>query len=193
MLKNKKSNSLLLLLCVFILSPFLVLKVAKGQTNDKLKDLQNQFDNFSDSLQISASPKKSDDVDNIKFTGVPYYDSLLLNSYTNQYVFNVEHEKRSFKLQFYSSILIFILVVVIVSLGLILSYKQFMLNEYIIKQSIEQNKETIDKGTDTSASLEVGKDGVKINTAVIGLIILVISLVFFFLYLKFVYHIEFVK
>jgi hypothetical protein len=193
MLKNKKTNSLLLLLCVFVISPLIVLKEAQGQTENKLKDLQHQFDNFSDSLQIFDSSAKSEDNDNIKFTGVPYYDSLLLNSYTNHYVFNVEHEKRSFKLQFYSSILIFILVVVIVTLGLILSYKQFMLNEYIIKQSIEKNRETIDKGTDTSASLEVDKDGVKINTAVIGLIILVISLVFFFLYLKFVYHIEFVK
>lgn len=75
-------------------------------------------------------------------------------------------------------------------MGLILSYKQFKLNEEIVRHGMKQNTGVIDKGVDTASSMEVSKDGVKMNTAVIGLMILVISLVFFFLYLKFVYQIE---
>jgi hypothetical protein len=41
-----------------------------------------------------------------------------------------------------------------------------------------------------STNFEISKDGIKINSAVIGLIILAMSIAFFFLYLEFVYPIH---
>lgn len=128
-----------------------------------------------------------------------------------------------------SSVAIFIMVMTVVVMGLILSYKQFAFtNEMIRKHHDEvitapqKTSATIVKATPAgtevqqtnndeqnttttvkipaqsdipqpATTFEVTKDGLKINSAVIGLIILVVSIVFFFLYLRFVYPIHEVR
>jgi hypothetical protein len=193
MIRNKQTVSLASITIILAVLLQFVSVGVKAQPSGEMKENMNAFYKFTDSTQSSEKVEPNDNKEVIQFTGVPIYDSIMLQSYTDQYVFNVQHEKRAFKLQFYSSIFIFIMVVVIVCMGLVLSYKQFKLNEEIVKHSMKQNTGTIDKGTDTASSMEVSKDGIKMNTAVIGLMILVISLVFFFLYLRFVYHIEIIK
>ncbi len=81
-------------------------------------------------------------------------------------MFTVQHEKKTFTQQYYSGIFIFIMVVLIVCIGLILSYKQFKLNEEIIRHNMKHNNGTLGKVTDTASSMEVSKDGIKMNTAV---------------------------
>ncbi|MFY8108259.1 MAG: hypothetical protein ACOVO9_04670 [Bacteroidia bacterium] len=164
-----------------------------AEEKEDFKDLKLDFYLSNDSTHETLKISTDDHNIGIQLTGIAHHDSILYNSYTDQIVFNVNHEKRAFLLQFYSSIFIFIMVVLIVGIGLFLSYKQFKLNEEIVRNSLKNNSVNIDKGTDTASTLEVNKDGIKMNTAVIGLMILVISLVFFFLYLNFVYKIDFIK
>ena len=105
--------------------------------------------------------------------------------------FGLQHMERAFLWQYYSSIMIFAIVVCIVITGLFLSYRQFRLQEW--KAMNPQKTVTASaEGTSefTTTTLEFGKEGVKINSAVIGLIILSLSLAFFFLYLKYVYPIQ---
>ena len=100
------------------------------------------------------------------------------------------HRMRAFTWQHYSSVTIFFLVILIVLFGIYLSYYQFRLGKKMILKQMEINEKlkTSDQNLDIlKADLEINKDGVKISTAVIGLAILIISVVFFFLYLKYVY------
>jgi cytochrome c-type biogenesis protein CcmH/NrfG len=124
---------------------------------------------------------------------------------SNEY--NFMHQQRSFTWQYYSGIVIFFLVVVIVGMGLVLSYQQFKLNERLVtpvkttvitdaaNNTTEQTTSTAlaPAAVFTTSTMEIGKDGLKINTAVIGLIILSLSIAFFFLYLKYVYPVTFVS
>lgn len=96
-----------------------------------------------------------------------------INDEIFRYTFN--QNRKVFQWQYISSIIIFFVVILVVLMGLFLSYLQF-------RRSAESN-----------TKLEIGSGGVKIDTAVIGLAILTLSLSFLFLYLKYVYPITLVK
>lgn len=193
MIRKKQTIHLAIIaILVTVLLQFVTLTV-KAQTDDKNSEAKKKFYQAQDSIQLIGKENSTDEIESELSSEESKYNSMMKQSFTNQYVFNVEHQKRTFTQQYFSSIFIFIMVVVIVCMGLVLSYKQFKLNEEIVRHSMTQNSGIIDKGIDTSASMEVSKDGIKMNTAVIGLMILVISLVFFFLYLTYVYPIEIVK
>lgn len=97
------------------------------------------------------------------------------------------------------------MVIAIVIMGLVLSYKQFKLNERMLvpAKTISTSHSEINTVSEsltlkpaevfTTNTIELSKDGIKISTAVIGLIILTLSIAFFFLYLKYVYPISFVE
>jgi len=90
--------------------------------------------------------------------------------------FSLNHRKKVFKWQYFSSIFIFITVMIIVYSGLILSFLHF-------KQNLKNN-------THQENELEIGKSGIKIKSSVIGIIILIISVTFLYLYLSHVYEIK---
>lgn len=94
-----------------------------------------------------------------------------------------------FNWHLYSTIMIFFMVVIIVLTGLYLSYRQFRMQELAVKRGRDKLVAT-ETAAESITTLELGKDGLKINSAVIGLIILTISLAFFFLYLKYVYPVQ---
>ena len=158
------------------------------------------FANNNDSVKDSRLSLISKAIEKKDYTKEIENESLSINSnYHNDSInlayqkFNLIHWKRSFAWQYYSSIVIFILVVMIVLFGLYLSYSQFSLVSNMIKKNEERNDKIKLDTTNIEilkADLEIHKDGVKISTAVVGLVILVISIVFFFLYLKFVYPIH---
>ncbi|NER80453.1 MAG: hypothetical protein F6K42_12925 [Leptolyngbya sp. SIO1D8] len=79
---------------------------------------------------------------------------------------------------FMSSIIIFFVVLTIIGIGLYFSYLQF-------KLSVIQRKDKISPST-----LKIGRDGFEISSSIIGLLILIISLAFFYLYLENVYPIR---
>lgn len=91
-----------------------------------------------------------------------------------------DHRSRVFEWQLLSSRLIFGLVILIVAVGLYFSWLQFIAG---LKEDADPEK--------TSTTLEASPTGgVKLSSPVLGVIILTLSLVFFYLYLVHVYPIE---
>jgi hypothetical protein len=103
-----------------------------------------------------------------------------------------QHRRKVFDWQHTSSIIIFWVVILIVVIGLFFSGMQF----YI---SLKREKERIKKPAETSehqesvTEFEASLQGIKVSSSVIGIIILVISLAFFYLYLVHVYPVSEVK
>lgn len=157
-----------------------------NDTNGATKDMQAIFNEAKADTARGVSYKKN--MDSVLLTMVHENDGY--NRFSNM------HLQRSLSWQFYSSIFIFFMVIFIVGFGLYLSFKQFKISEKIIAEGLRtKQSETISKAVDDVNKLlrgdfEVSKDSIKVNSAVVGLIILLISLGFFFLYLKYVYKIE---
>ena len=102
--------------------------------------------------------------------------------------FAYDYKKGVFQWQLLSSKIIFCVVVVVVFMGLYLSYMQFRMSAQRFDKVHERHQKLIENPL-TTTKLEISRDGIKVDSAVIGLIILVISIVFFFLYLRFVFPI----
>ena len=98
-----------------------------------------------------------------------------------QYDYKIEgfgHRARVFRWQFYSSIAIFAVVVFLVLVGLYFSWLQF-------KRDVG-----VPGSEAAETTLDVSAKGIKVQSSVLGVIILVISLAFFYLYLVYVYPIQ---
>ena len=89
--------------------------------------------------------------------------------------FALDHARRTYEWQYRSGIVIFVLVIASVALGLWMSFLHFY------------------QGRKGGGTMKVSKDGVEVSSPVIGLLILVVSLGFFYLYLSQVYPITEVK
>lgn len=87
-----------------------------------------------------------------------------------------EHRRLVFQWQYYSSIAIFVTVILIVAVGIYFSWRQF--------------HETENKAEMGTTKFEAGESGFSISSPVLGVIILLISLAFFYLYLVYVYPIK---
>jgi hypothetical protein len=107
------------------------------------------------------------------------------------------YNQRVYEWQLFNSKIIFWLVVFLVISGVALSGFQFYkdhlaqlkyheLTEKLTTRAEKQQPETIAE----SLSLEANLKGIKFNSNIIGMMILVVSLLFFFLYLKYVYPIQ---
>lgn len=100
----------------------------------------------------------------------------------------LEHRKKSFENNLRESKLIFWIVLSIVAVGILLSIAHFAVGVWVMAQNREKS---INEGGEAATNtLELSKDSVKITSPVIGLIILILSLAFFYLYLKEVYPIK---
>lgn len=100
---------------------------------------------------------------------------------------SMKHRQESLSFQYMQGWVIFIVVMVLVLGGFYLAFLQFKLDEKITLAKAE-----IDNISDKSLSdttLEVSKEGVKITSSVIGLIVLGMSFAFFYMYIKHVYTI----
>jgi hypothetical protein len=88
-----------------------------------------------------------------------------------------EHRERVFRWQLLSSWIIFIMVILLVCTGVYFSWLQF---RSAMKSGVESAQET---------TFEASTTGFKVSSPVLGVIILAISLAFFYLYLVHVYPI----
>jgi hypothetical protein len=90
----------------------------------------------------------------------------------------LQHRQRVFAWQHFSSITIFVVVILLVAAGVYFAAVQF--------------HRGLDQGAagGTGTQFEAGPGGLKVSSPVLGVIILVISLVFFYLYLVYVYPIQ---
>ena len=93
----------------------------------------------------------------------------------------LEHRQKVFAWQHRSSIAIFVVVVLLVFAGIYFAAVQF-------HHGLRQPKGFAGAGLATE--LEASAKGIKVTSPVLGVIILVISLAFFYLYLAFVYPIN---
>lgn len=85
---------------------------------------------------------------------------------------------RVFRQQFYISGAIFLLVIALVGVGVYFAFVQFQLGKIAGNAAMERT------------DLELGASGLKISSSVLGLLVLALSMGFFFLYLKYVYPIS---
>lgn len=91
----------------------------------------------------------------------------------------LSHRERVFGWNHISSVIIFFFVMSIITMGMYFSYMQF-------RESIHKVKRT-DLPTST---MKIGHSGVEVSSSVIGLLILTVSLAFFYLYLENVYPVQ---
>lgn len=91
-----------------------------------------------------------------------------------------DHRQRVFEWQLLSSRLIFVIVIALVGAGIYFSWLQFRADL----------KKTDRTGETAASTLEASASGIKVSSPVLGVVILVISLLFFYLYLQYVYPIE---
>ncbi len=92
------------------------------------------------------------------------------------------HRKRVFEWQLFSSKLIFFTVLLLVIIGIYFSWLQF-------RTGIDKDKEKHSE-SETRTELEISTSGFKVKSPILGVIILLISLAFFYLYLAHVYPID---
>jgi hypothetical protein len=113
------------------------------------------------------------------------------------YIWNSTYKRDIFEFQYISGIIIFIVVLFIVFMGLGFSAWQFYLTMQQVKTKhalVLQNKEvgSSDPTDSLKSDLEISTTGIKLNSSVLGVIIIALSLAFFYLYLVYVYPINMV-
>ena len=104
-----------------------------------------------------------------------------LTAYYDYRTSGFDHRRRVFAWQLFSSKVIFVIVIFLVGVGLYFSWLQF-------RASMAGGG----NGTDASiqTTIEASAKGLKVSSPVLGVIILTLSLAFFYLYLVYVYPIE---
>ncbi len=109
-----------------------------------------------------------------------YHEAL--RAYYDYRVEGLEHRKKVFKWQLFSARLIFGIVIGVVTIGLVFAAIQFRLDMKRMAEGAAR------ESPDTE--LEVSTSGFKVSSSILGVIILSLSLGFFYLYLVYVYPIE---
>jgi hypothetical protein len=129
------------------------------------------------------------------------YDTLLKGELYDYYKFGLAHRKRAFEWNLVSSKITFWAVILLVFTGILFAGIQFYKAVKDKPRDIEKapgdktngGKEEItpSKTYNTlNTELEASVKGIKVSSPVLGVIILVISLLFFYLYLAYVYPIQ---
>lgn len=181
---------LLLILCVVAVNA----QTNSKPTKEDSASFNSAMENAPNSLPLNPFYTKSleDKVDS-----TTRVDMLKTEANYHKYMFT--QRMAIYNWQLNSGKILFYVVVLIVLIGLYLSYLQFKAStahmEY--QRKTKASITTTDKIAESEAAtsdpitkFEISKDGIKIDSAVIGLIILVISIVFFFMYLRYVFPIQ---
>ena len=167
----------------------LIMTMTNAVAQIQLKDeTQRAFDSAMAMVAVTV-PEASEDS-----SAITYFKLEQAKLSLQQYQFDLQHQKRAFTWQFYSGIIIFFLVIIIVGAGLVLSYRQFLLQERIVQKWMSSRTGSATPQPEVPDSeFSLGKDGIKFNSAVIGLSILFLSVVFLIAYLTYVYPITLIK
>jgi hypothetical protein len=101
----------------------------------------------------------------------------------------MDHRAKTFRWQHFSTRVIFVSVLILVSVGLYFSYLQFRM---YLREPQDAARRTGGKGERESmdSNLELSTGGIKVSSNVLGVIILALSLAFFYLYLVYVFPIS---
>ena len=144
---------------------------------DKLADILNNSDQQVDPVRPLPLPGESTDPRTSEL-----YEKALQDYYSYRST-GMQHRQAVFKWQLFSAKLIFAIALVLVASGVIFAAIQFRIG-------IQEQKNVAGGADRLSTEMELSTSGIKINSPVLGVIILTISLAFFYLYLVYVYPIE---
>ncbi|MBI3862258.1 MAG: hypothetical protein HY290_10220 [Planctomycetia bacterium] len=131
------------------------------------------------------------------------YHAALIAHY-EQDTWALKQRQRIFEWQYYAGIVVFVVSISVVAIGLWMSWLQF---SAFYRQSLTAPRQLEMTATQVAAAgkakgaapepvqpilnqIEVSATGAKVSTPIVGIIILTLSLAFFYLYLKFVFPIE---
>ncbi len=106
------------------------------------------------------------------------YDEALVAFYNYQ-ISGFQHRREVFSWQHYSTIIIFFVVIFLVLAGLYFSWLQF-----------RKGMKAEGDGALPETEVELSVSNVKVRSSVVGIVILVVSLAFFYLYLVYIYPIN---
>lgn len=116
-----------------------------------------------------------------------YHDALI--GYLEYRKSGYQHRRAVYRWQFVSTIVTFFTVVTVVFTGLYFSYLQFTDGGKRWGRKRKTNEAAALDPTIQATTFKANLSGVEVSSNVIGLIILVVSIVFFYLYLAYVYPI----
>ncbi len=167
------------ILLLFLLAGFGVLAWAQpadtsggGDKKTAIFDYLDTLEGQSDILPPRIKPAYRKD----SATLARYYESL--SRYFDYRISGYAHRERVFAWQLFSSQIIFFCVLFLLLVGIFFSYLQF------------RSSMRADGGEGLQTDLEASTQGFKVSSPVLGVIILVISLLFFYLYLVYIYPIH---
>ena len=122
------------------------------------------------------------------------YQQRMVAIYSRKLEYNsqaLNHRISTLWYQFVSGLAIFLLVVSVVLAGLIFSYMQFKVSlDAMRKKNDADPLHASAAGDAPPTTLKIGAGSIEVTSSVVGIIILSISIVFFFLYLRYVYPIQ---
>jgi hypothetical protein len=106
------------------------------------------------------------------------------------HIFSKRHAERTFTFQYWTGKVIFWVVLAIVFAGIILSAVQFYVGlRHPLDRRAAADTKNGDEADGSVSEFEASLQGIKLKSSVMGLLILAMSMGFFYLYLKFVYPI----
>lgn len=103
------------------------------------------------------------------------------------YETGLEHRARVFAWQHFSTRIIFFVVLGLVVVGVYFAWVQF--RRGLAQQAIESPEGTDKATAQTGHEVEISPKGIRVSSPVLGVVILALSLAFFYLYLVYVYPI----
>ncbi|WP_243350088.1 hypothetical protein [Parabacteroides sp. FAFU027] len=154
------TRNVIFLVLVIINTP----QVNSNNTGNTLT--KNEIDSFNKRFTINRTIYERELNDRLEIENINYQ------------IDKFKRNKAKLEWQYTSSKIIFYFVLLIVMLGLILATLHFIQTFKNLK-SLNRNKD--------ESEIEVSIQGIKINTSIIGIMILGFSLAFFYLYLIYVY------
>ena len=154
------------ILFIFVLGLTALAQDTTGQI-DILEDVNEDFDN-----------RKKEQVQQEQYQDGGSLADKVLNREMEYAIESLDHRKEVFNWQLTAGKIIFVFVMLIVLSGLVLSYMHFYKS---LKAPAGEAEKT---------ELEMSTSGIKMNSSVIGLIILVLAIAFLYLYLIHVFPIN---
>jgi hypothetical protein len=186
-------------------SPLLMFAQSTKDTSVTAKSIKSKFDEFRETSS-TGFVEKDTLVKQARELSLEQFKTALATEKLKQTElkeeeFAIQHRQRSFSFQYSSSIVIFIVVIVIVLAGLLFSAWQF---NFTLRQIKAHEKRASHSATanlqpqsnieeSLKNQLELSTTGIKANSSVLGVIILALSIAFFYLYILYVYPIRFLN
>ncbi len=118
-------------------------------------------------------------------------DEEYLQAYHDWKIYKIEIARDTFSFHYWSSLIIFAVVLGIVMMGLYLTWVQVTMRIDAEKLREAEGKAK-KEGEKEQHQVEISAEGLKLKSSVVGLSILTVSLAFFYLYLVYVYPVNFV-